>query len=268
MSAYFTSAYLGEKSLAPIVKSFRSSLRTSLKGLGVLHNMTLHHRDIEVALDFHVFKIQEFDILIGNSLEKLIVEPSSSGALDVKLGRDTFTITITLAKNLVAESLPHPDLPKEVMSILLFYSPESSLEKDAKLFIEEDDDLGEIIDLPQEEAPARPLVELKPLHAGLRYAFLNGDKETPIIISDKLSDEETSKLIAILEKHRSVFRYSLQDLKGISPTLCTHHIPIDPSSTPSREPQRRLNNAMREVVKKEVLKLLHSRIIYPVPHSD
>jgi hypothetical protein len=25
---------------------------------------------------------------------------------------------------------------------------------------------------------------------------------------------------------------------------------------------------MREVMKKEVLKLLHARIIYPVPHSD
>jgi hypothetical protein len=47
-----------------------------------------------------------------------------------------------------------------------------------------------------------------------------------------------------------------------------HRIPIDPASTPSREPQRRLNNAMHEVMKKEVLKLLHARIIYPVPHSD
>jgi hypothetical protein len=65
-----------------------------------------------------------------------------------------------------------------------------------------------------------------------------------------------------------VFGYSLADLKGISPTLCTHHILIDPNSTPSREPQRRLNNAMREVMKKEVLKLLHMAIIYPVPHSD
>ena len=46
-----------------------------------------------------------------------------------------------------------------------------------------------------------------------------------------------------------------------------HRIPIDPSKTPSREPQRRLNNAMREVVKKEVLKLLHTGIIYLVPHS-
>ena len=154
------------------------------------------------------------------------------------------------------------------MSVSPFEYPESSLEKDAKLFIEEEHDLGKIIDLPQEEAPARPPIELKPLPAGLRYAFLNGNKETPIIISDKFSNEEIAKLIAILEKHWLVFGYSLQDLKGISPTLCTHCIPIDPSSTPSRESQRRLNNAMREVVKKEVLKLLHTRIIYPIPHSD
>jgi hypothetical protein len=84
--------------------------------------------------------------------------------------------------------------------------------------------------------PTWPPVELKPLPTGLRYAFLNGDKETPIIISDKLNDEETAKLIAVLEKHRSVIGYSLQDLKRIGPTLCTHHIPIDPASTPSQEP--------------------------------
>ena len=50
--------------------------------------------------------------------------------------------------------------------------------------------------------------------------------------------------------------------------ICTHHIPTDPSVPPSREPQHRLNNTMREVVKKEVIKLLHAGIIYPVPHSE
>jgi hypothetical protein len=85
------------------------------------------------------------------------------------------------------------------MSVSPFESPKSSLEKDAKLFIEEEDDLGKTIDLPQEEAPARPPAELKPLPTGLRYAFLNGDKQAPIIISDKLTDEEMSKLITILK---------------------------------------------------------------------
>src|SRR6185503_14506274 len=118
------------------------------------------------------------------------------------------------------------------------------------------------------EKPTRPPIVLKILPDGLRYAFLNGDTQTPVIISSHLSNKETAKLLAILEKHRPVFGYSLQDLKGISPTLSTHRIPIDPSCTPSREPQRRLNNEMREVVKTEVLKLLHAGIIYPVPHSE
>ena len=89
-----------------------------------------------------------------------------------------------------------------------------------------------------------------------------------MIISDKLSKAKTYRLITVLENHKSIFGYSLQDLKGISPTLCTHCIPIDPDSIPSRKPQRRLNNAMHEVVKKEVLKLLHVGIIYPISYSD
>jgi hypothetical protein len=47
-----------------------------------------------------------------------------------------------------------------------------------------------------------------------------------VIISDKLTQEQTLRLMAILEKHRSTFGYSLQDIKGISPALCTHRIPI------------------------------------------
>ena len=37
---------------------------------------------------------------------------------------------------------------------------------------------------------------------------------------------------------------------------------------PVQEHQRRLNNAMREVVKKEVLKLLEAGVIYPVSDSE
>nr|AAL58164.1 putative polyprotein [Oryza sativa Japonica Group]AAP53345.1 retrotransposon protein, putative, unclassified [Oryza sativa Japonica Group] len=117
------------------------------------------------------------------------------------------------------------------------------------------------------EPPSRSPLELKPLPEGLRYAFLHNDKEAPVIISDKLSKDETQRLLFVLEKHRAVLGYSLQDLRGINPALCIHRIPIDPESTPSREPQRRLNNAMRKVVKKDVLKLLHAEIIYPVPYS-
>ena len=130
---------------------------------------------------------------------------------------------------------------------------EEDSEENPEEVIEADEDSDETFELPETEKPSRPPIELKPLPSGLRYAFLNSDVQSPVIISDKLSEEETHKLIAILEKHRLVLGYTLQDLKGISPVLCTHRIPLDPKITPSREPQRRLNNAMREVVKKEVL---------------
>jgi hypothetical protein len=89
-----------------------------------------------------------------------------------------------------------------------------------------------------------------------------------VIISDKLSNDETQKLVDTLEKYWSVIGYSLKDLKGISPSLCTHRIPTEQDHKPNREHQRRLNNAMREVVKKEVLKLLKARVIYHVSDSE
>ena len=126
---------------------------------------------------------------------------------------------------------------------------------DVENFIEKEEELAEPIELDQIEELSEPSIELKPLPSGLRYVFLNDNPETPVIISDKLSQEETRKLVVVLERHKAAIGYSLQDLKGISPTLCTHRIPIDPDFSPSREPQRRLNNAMLEVVKKEVMKL-------------
>jgi hypothetical protein len=77
---------------------------------------------------------------------------------------------------------------------------------------------------------------LKPLPSGLKYAFLNNDRESSVIISDKLSKDETLRLLTVLERHRSAFSYSLEDLKGISLTLCTHRIPIDLTYPSSREP--------------------------------
>jgi hypothetical protein len=89
-----------------------------------------------------------------------------------------------------------------------------------------------------------------------------------VIISDKLSNDETQRLVATLEKYQLVIGYSLKDLKEISPSLCTHRISIEQGHKPIREHQRWLNNAMREVVKKEELKLLKAGVIYPVSDSE
>jgi hypothetical protein len=61
----------------------------------------------------------------------------------------------------------------------------------------------------------------------LKYVFLNDDQSTPVIINDKLLESETQKLVATLEKYRSVIGYALKDLKEISLSLCTHRIPME-----------------------------------------
>jgi hypothetical protein len=187
--------------------------------------------------------------------------------LELKIGDDFLLVSYLRTKNTPVEAEPKPDLLEEVMVASLADLAQPNFEEEISFFTEEDEDPVSF-KLDPTEKPKRPPIELKPLPMGLKYAFLHGNLETPVIISDKLSEVETQQLITVLETHRSVLGYSLQDLKGISPTLCTHQIPIEPDTTPSREPQRRLNNNTREVVKKEVLKLLHAGIIYPVPNSE
>jgi hypothetical protein len=73
--------------------------------------------------------------------------------------------------------------------------------------------------LEQEVKPETTPIKLKQLPLGLQYVFLNGDRETLIIISDKLSNDETQRLVATLEKYQLVIDYSLKDLKEISSSL-------------------------------------------------
>jgi hypothetical protein len=115
--------------------------------------------------------------------------------------------------------------------------------------------------------PQVPEVDFKSLPKGLKYKFLGSDKTYLVIMSDELNPDENEKLLNLLKKHRKVIGYSINDLKGLSPAFCTHRISMEDQCKPVVDHQRSLTHAMREVVKKEVIKLLDAGIIYPVPHS-
>jgi hypothetical protein len=97
---------------------------------------------------------------------------------------------------------------------------------------------------------------------------LGPNKTYPVILSDELSPEENEKLLNLFKKHRKVIGYSINDLKGLSPTFCTHRIPMEDQCKPIVDHQKRLTHAMRVVVNNEVIKLLDAGIIYPVQHSE
>ncbi|GJZ56270.1 reverse transcriptase domain-containing protein [Tanacetum coccineum] len=81
-------------------------------------------------------------------------------------------------------------------------------------------------------------LELKPLPDNLEYVFLEEPSFLPVIISSKLSTQNKSNLIQLLDDKKPVV-----------------------------QKQRRLNPNMQEVVKKEIVKLLDTSIIYPIADS-
>ena len=79
---------------------------------------------------------------------------------------------------------------------------------------------------------------------------------------------EEERLLEVLHKHRGSIGYTLDDLKGISPSMCEHTINLEPDAKPVVDHQRRLNPEMKDVVRTEILKLLAAGIIYPIYHSQ
>ena len=57
-------------------------------------------------------------------------------------------------------------------------------------------------------------------------------------------------------------------MKGVHPSVYTHHIYIKEDCKPVRKPQRRMNPAPKDIVKEELQKLLDARFIYPISNSE
>ena len=109
---------------------------------------------------------------------------------------------------------------------------------------------------------------MKELPSHLKYEFLEPEKRKPVIISVALTEAEEHKLLVILRKYKEAIPWSIEDLKGISPSICMHKILLDDNAKTSIEHPRRLNPMMKEVVKKEVLKWLNAGFIYAISDSS
>ena len=101
----------------------------------------------------------------------------------------------------------------------------------------------------------------------LKYAYLEKNKKCPVVISSSLTTPQEQCLLEVLRRCKKAIGWQISYLKGISPLVCTHHIYMEEEAKPIRQPQRRLNPHMQEVVRAEVLKLLQAGIIYPILDS-
>ena len=113
----------------------------------------------------------------------------------------------------------------------------------------------------EQETSAEGLM-LKELPSHPKYAFLEPEGVKPVIISVALNENEEQQLLRILRNYKKAIAWSIEDLKGINPSICMHKILLNDDAKTSVEHQRRLNPVMKDVVRKEVLEWLNAGFIY------
>ena len=91
---------------------------------------------------------------------------------------------------------------------------------------------------------------MKKLPRYLKYAFLELEKAKLVVISAALTELEEQKLLVFSKKYKEEIAWSIEDLKGINPSICMHKILLEDNAKTSIEHQRRLNPVMKEVVRK------------------
>ncbi|KAK1685622.1 hypothetical protein QYE76_046470 [Lolium multiflorum] len=232
-------------------------------------------------------KVDNVRIMVNNNLVPVdfaVLDIECNASCPIILGRP-FLRTVGATIDMKEAELPNDDFRVEQLASIAL-APNNPLQQhledhESEVFREERNELDEIFlrqpilkhDLPVEDLGTTPppkedpVFDLKPLPDNLKYAYIDDKKTYPVIISAKLSDFEEERLLEILKKHRGAIGYTLDDLKGISPSICQHAINMEDDAKPVVEHQRRLIPKMKDVVRNEVLKLLEAGIIYPIADS-
>ncbi|CAN6562571.1 unnamed protein product [Malus baccata var. baccata] len=256
---------------------------------GIVEDILVQIDKLILPADFVVLDMEEAPIH-DRELPILLGRPFMATAktiIDVQNGLLTMTVLGETVQFKVFESLSHPSSSLDCYAIDVldslvfskFLQAQSNeplqtvLSQSQDEFDEEDELMEEVAALealapyPLNVSPLAPKLELKPLPPHLKYAYLAEFETLPVIIASDLNPNEEDKLMRVLKESKSAIGWSIADIKGISPTMCMHRILLEEGAKSTREPQRRLNPHMKEVVRNEVLKLLDVGIIYPISDS-
>ena len=90
--------------------------------------------------------------------------------------------------------------------------------------------------LTREEEKEPQQLDLKPLPVEFKYAFLEENKQCLVVISSLLTTPQEDNLLHLLKMNKQALGWKISDLKGIRPTICTHHIYLEEESKAVRQP--------------------------------
>ena len=151
---------------------------------GVISVVPLIVDKIKVNLDFHIFDILDFDLLLGFPLEKLLASQRSLGG---KL-RKTASATVSCLENSMVKHFPEPNLFEEIMHESPFISSESILFEVPKSATSEENNSEEILHFYEDERSLSLLSEFEPLSSGPKEVVLDHDRDSTMISHDASLD--------------------------------------------------------------------------------
>ncbi|XP_050916838.1 uncharacterized protein LOC127132019 [Lathyrus oleraceus] len=264
--------------------------RSNTRPAGIVEDVLVQVNDLIFPADFYILDMEgetrssKAPIILGRPFMK-----TEKTKIDVDDGSMSMEFGDIIAKFNIFDAMKHPLEEHSVFRIELIselvddtFSDLFSLDfssgfDDADVFptgeavADESVFVADALDVPA--APSAPSIEhppsleLKELPENLKYAYLESNEKLPVIISSNLDFDQENKLLQVLKKHKKAIGWTLADLPGISPSMCMHRILLEDGAKTVRQPQRRLNPLILDVVKKEVTKLLQAGIIYPISDS-
>ncbi|XP_073137049.1 uncharacterized protein [Henckelia pumila] len=241
---------------------------------GVVEDVLVQVNNLVFLADFYVLDVENGDhnspILLGKSFLK-----TSMTKIDVHSGTLTMKFDGEVVMFNIYDAMKFPNSDDCVFSVDILdylaqecfeHTGKDELEVDIIASSQQDDDgigfneevkeivtiLNRALELPQSGTTKN-----------LKYVFLGEGETLSVIISSSLEVEQEEKLIKVLKEHKTTIGWTIADIKGISPSTCMHRILMEEGASPSRQPRRKLNPHMMEVVKAEILKLLEVGVIYP-----
>ena len=102
---------------------------------------------------------------------------------------------------------------------------------------------------------------------GLEKVIIGDDLERFFQVGARLPPQEKEELVELLRRNVDVFAWDAYEASGLNPEFICHHLNVDPSATPKKQPHRRPSSEHVEAIKTEVVKLKQAgaikEIFYP-----
>jgi hypothetical protein len=169
MSEFLVEALLGKMLVVSTNKLFEIPLGLFFECCGIARDVSIIIDKIKVFIDFHIYTILEFDILIGYPIEKLFKEKPSQGSLKKKLRKTVVATPISCPKSPMAKHNPNHDPFEEVKFISSF--------------------AYEIERIPS------PSLEPKPCPSGHPNVILDSGRDSTLIMHDRYFEKEKKTFV-------------------------------------------------------------------------